>query len=151
MPSAASHLRPKPSVRLLALRFGVLLLPILLLALAAMRAGNENKPQFILWAGTLFQVLLSGLVLQSRRLGRNPLGSTVLVLYVVALAWLALGEGIANQHGWYSRFAQGMLFLIGMLFFGRLVVIESGLRERYAAGMQALRLADRTDWPASLD
>lgn len=151
MPSPLSRPGPRPTLRLLALRFGVMLLPILLLALAALRAGKQNQPQFIFWAGTVFQMGLSLLVLRSRRLGRNPLGSAVLVMYVVALAWLALGQGVAQQTGWYPRFAQGMLFLIGMLFFARLVIIESGLRARYEAGMLALRLADRTDWPANLE
>src|SRR5436305_1844139 len=138
MPSPMSRPGPRPTLRLLALRFGVMLLPILLLALAALRAGKQNQPQFIFWAGTVFQIGLSLLVLRSRRLGRNPLGSAVLVMYVVALAWLALGQGVAQQTGWYPRFAQGLLFLISMLFFARLVVIESGLRARYEPGMLAL-------------
>lgn len=150
LPSVAPRSVRKLSVRLLALRFGMLLLPILLLALAAMRANLENRPPYLLWIATGFQAALSALVLRSRRLGRNPLGSTVLVLYVVALTGLAFGQGLAGQYDWFSRFAHGLLFLIGMMFFARLVVIESGQRDRYEASTRALALAERTDWPAEL-
>src|SRR5262249_51987848 len=60
------------------------------------------------------------------------------------------GQGLAGDAGWYSRFAQGLLFVIGMMFFARLMLIESGLHERYQACQMALRLAERNDWPADL-
>ena len=54
----------------MALRFGMSLLPIMLLTLAAMRARDEGRPDTVLWLATGVQVILSALVLRSRRLGR---------------------------------------------------------------------------------
>jgi hypothetical protein len=138
------------SLRLQALRLGTLLLPILLLVTAALRGGKEDRPQLILWIGAGFQVFISAMVLRNRRLGRHPLGATVLVVYMLALAWLTLGQGLAGLEGWYSRFAQGLLFLIAMMFFARLVAVDSGMRERHEAYSLALRIAERSDWPADL-
>src|SRR5438445_339175 len=95
--SVAPRFEPKQSVRLLALRFGMLLLPILLLALAAMRASEENRPPQLLWMATGLQVILSIWALRSRRLG-HTVAATVVVLYIVALAGLALGQGLAGQY-----------------------------------------------------
>jgi hypothetical protein len=136
---------------MLALRLGMLLLPILLLALAAFRAAKDGRPQTILWLGTLVQVLVSLLVFKSQRLGRSPLGSAMLVLYVIALSLLAVGHGMAGMSDWYPRYAQGVLFLVGTMFFAHLVIAESGVRDRYQACKMALALADRTQWPADLN
>src|SRR5262245_26490658 len=125
--SLAPRARPKHSVRVSALRGGLMLLPVLLLLLAAMRASAAGLPALVLWLLTGAQVILSVLVFRSRRLATNPLGSTVLLLYVIAAAGLPLGQGIAGQYDWYSRFAQGLLFLMGTIFFARLVIAESGL------------------------
>lgn len=134
----------------MALRSGMLLVPVLLLALAAVRAGAGTNSTAILWLATSLQIGLSLFCMRDNRVRNSPFGSTVLMMYILAVAGLSLGQWLAGQHDWYSRFAQGLLLVVGTLFFARFVIAESGLRERHQACALALAMADRTDWPEDL-
>ena len=127
-------------------RLCLLLLPVTLLLICSLR-GTSVSPG-LLWLGTLFQVLACGLALFSRPGWREPTGSAVIMLYVIALSWMLLGTVGTND--WFLHLAQAVLLVVPLTYFAAQCLRESGApalrRARYLAG----RLAHRLDWPAQL-
>src|SRR5436309_452411 len=70
-------------------RIALLLLPAALLVGAALR--NLDDANLSLWLGTAFQLLVCLLTFLHRKNARQPMGPTVVTLYVIALGWLWLG------------------------------------------------------------
>src|SRR5438552_3495911 len=95
-----------PSVGVFITRVGVVALPVLLLLAATLYAGSSEQMgrQHLLWLGTAFQILLSSLLFHSPKRWRQPLGSSALILYLIALVWLWLG--LRDITDWYLQFAQ---------------------------------------------
>src|SRR5262245_59652264 len=100
----------------------VLLLPSGLLFIATMRAPDNCKT--MLWLGTAFQILVCCLSLLSRQGWRQPLGPSVITLYVIALGWLWLGA--QSYEDWYPHFAQAFLLVVPLCVFAQQVLSESG-------------------------
>lgn len=145
-------LRPgqKPTSPLvLSVRVGVVLLPVCLLLLATFWAGYRGRSSLLLWLGTAFQMLLSSLIFRSRQRWQEPLGTGVLILYLLALVWLWLGLGDISDG--YLNFAQAMLLVVSLGIFASQVFTDSGVQEIQHACMLADRLASRKDWPADLE
>jgi HEAT repeat protein len=130
-----------------AARLGLLVLPVTLLLLAALRCRDE--PNLVLWLGTLFQGLACALALVTRRGGREINGSAIIMLYVIALSWLLLGS--AGRDDWFLHLSQAALLVVPLLFFGAQCLTESGAPALRRARQLAGRLARRTDWPTSLE
>jgi hypothetical protein len=129
-----------------AARAAVLFLPALLLFVGATRAGG--KPSLMLWLGTGFQVLVCTLSLLSRQGRRQPLGPSVITLYVIALGWLWLGaEGLED---WYFHLAQAILLVVPLVVFAQQILTDSGAASLRRAGVLAQGLARRKDWPGDL-
>jgi HEAT repeats len=123
----------------------VLLLPATLLLIAAAR-GWETKP-WILLGGLAFQSLIFLLTFLSYRSWNQPIGPSIVTLYLTAVAWLWFGDGIND---WFTHLSKGLLIGVPIIVFGYQTLVESGAPlMRRALGL-AKRLEDRHDWPADL-
>src|SRR5262245_27262465 len=127
-------------------RLAALLLPAVLLFLAALRAPREHS--LMLWLGTAFQVLVCLLNFTSTQGWRSPLGPSVITLYVIALGWLWLGS--LNFRDWFPHLAQAVLLVVPLTVFAQQMLTESGASAMRRARLLCDRLASRKDWPADL-
>lgn len=123
----------------------VLLLPAAVLLIAAVRCW-ESKP-WILLGGLAFQLLIFLLTLISYRSWNQPIGPSIVTLYLTAVAWLWFGDGIND---WFTHLCKGGLIGVPILVFGYQTLVESGAPVMRRAQGLAQRLADRHDWPAEL-
>jgi HEAT repeat protein len=80
---------------------------------------------------------------------RRPLkGTSIIALYLIALAWLWLGP---DQFGdWYFHFARGVLLAVPLGILAFQALSNSGSLALRRARVLADRLANRRDWPADL-
>ena len=135
-----------PSVGRHMARILVMMLPGLMLLVACFR--YTGKPNLTLWLGAAFQVLVCILSFLSRQNYRQPLGPSVITLYVIALGWLWLGT--SNLEDWYLYLAQAVLLMVPLIFFAFYLLADSGASALRRARLLAHRLAHRKDWPADL-
>jgi hypothetical protein len=124
----------------------VLLLPAGLLVLGGLR--TEGKPQLMMWLGTIFQLLVCVLSFLSRQTWRQPVGPSVVALYLIALGWMWLAG--AGDNDWYLHLAQALLLVIPLAVFALQTLTNSGAPALRRAQLLAQRLARRKDWPADL-
>ncbi len=124
----------------------VLVLPVILLLAASFRSMASHTG--ILWLGALFQVLACALALYSRMRDEEPIGSVAIMLYVIALGWLTLGS--PGLDDWFMHVALAILLMVPLLLFASQCLKESGAPALRRARQLAQRLANRKDWPASL-
>ncbi len=136
----------KPSAVSRASRAFALLLPATLLFVAALRTDGGGN--MMLWLGTTFQLLVCLLDSFSRQGWRQPLGPSVVTLYVIGLGWLWLGTPHAND--WFLHLAKAVLLVVPLLCFSLQMLTESGAPALRRARLLADRLAARKDWPADL-
>jgi HEAT repeat protein len=138
----------EPSVPLLqrAGRLLLLLLPGGLLLVTSLRYTGESPG--LLWLGTLFQFIACALAMWGRQRLREPIGSALITLYVVALGWLVVGA--VGWTDWFCLLAQAILLVVPLMFFGIQAVRDSGAPALRRARGLAGRLAQRRDWPADL-
>src|SRR4051794_16927767 len=149
MPPSAAWSGQK-SVPLVAIprRVAVLLLPAVVLLGGNLRSWALGvQPHVLLWMGTAFQILACLFVL-IRQDWRKPGGPLMLLLYLMALAWLWLGG--SDFSDWYVHFGQAVLLVVSMGLFALQVLTESGAPEIRRARNLAQGLAERKDWPAHL-
>jgi HEAT repeat protein len=109
---------------------------------------TSGKAQVMLWLGTAFQVLVCALSFFSYRTWRQPVGPSVITLYLIALGWLWLGA--AQLDDWYPHLAQALLLVVPLTVFGLQTLQESGAPALRRARRLAQRMANRKDWPADL-
>jgi hypothetical protein len=128
------------------MRTVVMLLPATLLAVASLRAPGPNK--LMLWLGAAFQLLVCSLSFLSRQSWRQPLGPSVITLYVIGLGWLWLGS--ADIADWYPHLAQAVLLVVPVIVFSHQMLNESGVSALRRARLLAQRLAQRKEWPPDL-
>jgi hypothetical protein len=124
-------------------RWFLLLVPTLLLLGAALRSIDQ-KP-WMLWGGMAFQLVICSLSFCSRRSWNQPIGPSIVTLYLTGLAWLWLGN---PAHDWLDHLAKGVLIAMPVLVFSHQALIESGAPVMRRANLLAQRLATRQDWPA---
>jgi hypothetical protein len=123
----------------------ILLVPAALLLVAALRSWDQ-KP-WLLLGGLAFQLLICLLTFFTSRSLDQPIGPSIVTLYLTAVAWLWFGDGIND---WLTHFSKGMLIGIPILVFGYQTLIESGAPVMRRANGLASRLANRQDWPGDL-
>jgi HEAT repeat protein len=128
------------------LRALVLLLPTGLLLGASLRPGAEHRLQLVL--GATFQVLVCFLSFLSRRGREQPLGPSVITLYLIGLGWLWWGAG--NQNDWYLYLARAILLVVPIILFALQTLTDSGAPALRRARVLAGRLEQRREWPADL-
>jgi HEAT repeat protein len=126
-------------------RLSFLLLPTLLLSIASVRNPGTNN--WMLWIGTGFQATVCFLTFFSRRSWSQPLGPSVVTLYLIALAWLWFGSPTED---WFTHFSKSVLLVVPMTVFGYQTLNESGAPALRRANTLAQRLADRKEWPSDL-
>jgi HEAT repeat protein len=127
------------------LRIGVLMLPTGLLLIASLR--HTGQAALMLWMGTAFQVGVCVLSFLSRRSWRQPVGPSVITLYLIALAWLWWGD---RQNDWYTHLTKAILLVVPMGVFAHQTLLESGAPAIRRARVLAERLAGRREWPSEL-
>ncbi len=126
-------------------RWFVLLLPTLLLTIALVRAGQPVN--WMLAMGTGFQLVVCLLSFFSNRSWQQPLGPSVITLYLIGLAWLWIGS-VTND--WFTHLARAVLLIVPLVVFGLHTLSESGATRMRRANLLAERLARRKDWPEDL-
>src|SRR5262245_14582081 len=94
-------------------RLSFLLLPTVLLLIASLRHPGPNS--LMLWLGTAFQISVCFLSFFSRRTWRQPLGPSVVTLYLIALAWIWFAP---RTEDWFSHFAKAILLVVPLVVFG---------------------------------
>jgi len=127
-------------------RVAFMMLPTALLGMAAWREGT-SPVNWVLWLGTAFQLLVCVLSFLSNRSWQQPLGPSVITLYLIGLAWLWSGGKVED---WYSHFARAVLLIVPLVVFGLHTLTESGAPRMRRAHILAQRLANRADWPSDL-
>lgn len=128
-------------------RVVILLLPTGLLALVAARQGNQGSHNIILWLGTAFQLCVCFLSFFSRGSWRQPLGPSVITLYLIALAWMFFGD---RNEDWFSHVTKSVLMIIPLIVFGFQTLYDSGAPALRRANLLAERLRARREWPNEL-
>jgi hypothetical protein len=126
-------------------RLFVLLLPTGLLLAAGLRSVDTNN--WMLWLATAFQGVVCLLSFVSRRNWQQPLGSSVITFYLLALGWLWWGDSVND---WYTNFAKAILLVVPLVVFGWQTLADSGAPAIRRARVLADRLANRKDWPTDL-
>lgn len=135
-----------PSVETV-IRAGVLLVPALLLLVVCIRFAGQ--PRLTLWVGTAFQFACCLLTFVSPQGRRQPLGPSVVTLYVIALGWLWLG--VVGESDWFVHLTRAILLVVPLCVFGWQMLTDSGAHVLRRAHVLARRLATRRDWPADLN
>jgi HEAT repeat protein len=79
---------------------------------------------------------------------REPIGSSVIMLYVIALSWMLLGT--VGSDDWFLHLAQAILLVVPLVYFALQCLNESGAPALRRARYLAQRLAHRLDWPGQL-
>jgi hypothetical protein len=128
----------------LVFRLVVLLMPTGLLAWMASRQEGNN---LLIWLGTTFQLCVCFLSFFSRGSWRQPLGPSVITLYLIALAWIWFG----NIHDdWLSHLTKSVLMIVPLIVFGFQMLYDSGAPAMRRANLLAVRLRNRKEWPNDL-
>jgi len=127
-------------------RLVVLLIPSVILFTASVREV-DGRANLVLWLGTAFQGAVCFLSFFSQGTWRQPLGPSVITLYLIALAWLWFGD---HREDWYTSLAKSVLLVVPLIVFGLQTLTESGAPALRRANALAQRLAARKDWPADL-
>lgn len=124
----------------------VLFVPALLLFLASGR--STGSAQLLLGAGGAFQFVVCLLHFSGRRALSQPLGPSIVSLYLIGLGWLWVTAGLSDD--WYLYLAQAFLLVVPLVVFGCQTLSGSGAPAIRRAQVLADRLARRKDWPADL-
>src|SRR5205823_4576574 len=96
---------------IVALKVGLQFLPVAVLLACALA-----KPHWALWAGSIFQLGLVGLLRLYRGRDWQALGTSVLVLYVTAIAWL--WGGFRDTSDQMFGLALAILIVVSLIMFG---------------------------------
>jgi hypothetical protein len=101
----------------------------------------------VLVGGFTFQLLICSLTFFSARSWDQPIGPSIVTLYLTAVAWLWFGDPLND---WYTHLSKGVLIGIPIIVFGFQTLIESGAPVMRRAHNLAHRISKRLDWPADL-
>jgi hypothetical protein len=124
-------------------RLFMLLLPTAILLAASLREPGQHR--LVLWMGTFFQATVCFLSFVSPGSWRQPLGPSVITLYLIALVWLWFGF---QTEDWYTKLAKSVLLVVPAVVFGFQTLNESGAPATRRSNLLARRLTQRKDWPA---
>jgi hypothetical protein len=123
--------------------FLLLLLPTGLLAFLAFRSGS--LPVVV---GAAIQILFVLVFLRAHPVWRPPVGVSVVILYLIALAWAWLP--LRNSSDWVVHVCQGVLLLVGMVLLAVNDLNRSGAEPLRRANSCMRRIALRSQWPLQL-
>jgi HEAT repeat protein len=124
----------------------VLLLPAGLMTIASQR--TTDRTQLLLWLGAAFQLIVCLFAFVSRQTWRQPIGPSVVALYLIGLGW----TGVASYdiQDWFLYLAEAVLLLIPLGVFAAQTLSSTGAPVMRRARLLADRLSYRPDWPADL-
>jgi hypothetical protein len=122
-----------------------LLLPPMLMVGTLLR--HPEGDNLLLGIGTCIQAAMCILAIFWHGGGRRSLGSVVIPLYVVALAWLWCANGVND---WYANLTKATLLVVLLGAFASQTLHDSGAPAIRRARLLADRLANRKEWPADL-
>src|SRR5262245_34309821 len=125
------------------LRLAVLMIPLTLLLIAAARFPGGNNT--MLWLAVGFQAVVCTLTLLSRSSWAQPMGPSIITLYLIGLCWLWFGDGVDD---WYTHLSKAILLIVPLIVFGTQTLSDSGALAIRRARLLADSLAQRRDWPA---
>jgi len=128
------------------LRLAVLLIPAVLLFISVGRA--HGRLQALLGLGATLEAIASISLLWAVRNRRQPAGTSIVALYLIALVWIWLGADESKD--WYFHLAQSVLLAVPLGLLGLEALSNSGGLALRHARVLADRLAKRQDWPADL-
>jgi hypothetical protein len=150
-PVAIATTRGLSSMAVLLFRTVIFLLPAVLLTIGALRA--EGNPAAILWGGVGVEVLLCLVFAFPNHARRRPVGSSITLLYLVALAWIWAWVGMGNTlvDAWFSHLSQFVLVVVPLGVFGLQMLTDSGAFISRRANLLSQRLSTRQEWPADLE
>ena len=103
-------------------RAAFLLLPSCLLLLGVMR--TTGAPQRMLLLGSVVQLIICSLTFLLGGSWRQPVGPSVITVYLIALGWLWFG--IPGIDDWYPHFAQAVLLIVPLAVFSVQTLTNSG-------------------------
>src|SRR5262249_16738661 len=126
-------------------RVAVMLLPFTLLLIAALRYPGVSNT--MLWLATAFQGTVCLLTFLSGNSARQPVGPSVITLYLIALCWLWFGDGVDD---WYTHLTKSILLIVPMCVFALQTLVESGAPAIRRARLLADSIAQRREWPQDL-
>jgi hypothetical protein len=139
--------QPRTGLLLRIGRLFLLFLPVALLAVAGQRVASTDA-SLLLWLGAAALVLACLFALWARQGGRESVGPVLIMLYVIALAWLMFGAN--GQSDWFFYLAQALLLVVPVGLFGIQCLRDSGATTMRRARQLAARLSSRREWPADL-
>lgn len=145
--SASQSEQTHPPMASLTARVLTPVLPAMLLLVAGLRTSGTS--QVLLWSGAGFQVFVCSLIWIFRRNMAPLSGSSIIILYLIALGWLWLGaHGLKD---WFPHLAQAILLVVPLTVFALQTLTSSGAHVIRRARLLAERLAARKEWPTDLD
>jgi HEAT repeats len=121
------------------------MLPPMLMLGTVMRHPEEEN--LFLGIGTGIQAAMCIVAMFWHAGGRRSLGSVVIPLYVVALAWLWCFNGIND---WFANLTRATLLVVLLGAFAIQTLNDSGAPAIRRARLLADRLTNRKEWPADL-
>src|SRR5947207_3391157 len=128
--------QPPPGLLLRLGRLSLLFLPVALLALAGTRVASSDAA-LLLWLGAAAQAVGCLFALWARQGGRESVGPVLIMLYVIALAWLLFGAN--RQSDWFLYVAQALLLVVPVGLFGVQCLRDSGATTMRRARQLAAR------------
>ncbi|MBA4063892.1 MAG: hypothetical protein C0501_09305 [Isosphaera sp.] len=138
-----TDLAPRPDLTLAGrlLSFLLLLLPTAVLGSLAYRTGSRQ-----VLAGAGVQALFLVVFLRAHPVWRPPVGASVVVLYLIALAWAWVP--LRGSADWAPHLAQGVLLVAAVVLLAANDLSRSGAEALRRATKWARRIAARRRWPA---
>ncbi|MFO0877780.1 MAG: HEAT repeat domain-containing protein [Gemmataceae bacterium] len=124
----------------------ILILPVAILLGVAFQLTGQ--PQLVLLAGAAVVLLGCVILLITSRLGREPAGPGIILLYVIGLAWVVLAT--PNREDWKIHLAEAYLLVVPLIFFARQCLRDSGASSLRRARQLASGLRGRRSWPHDL-
>jgi hypothetical protein len=136
---------PRPDLALggWALSFLLLLLPTAVLGFLAYRTGSRE-----VLAGAGVQALFLVVFVRAHPVWRPPVGASVVVLYLIALAWAWVP--LRGSADWAPHLVQGALLVGAVVLLAANDLSRSGAEALRRANKWARRIAARKRWPGQL-
>ncbi|MFN4258677.1 MAG: HEAT repeat domain-containing protein [Gemmataceae bacterium] len=126
------------------LRLSIALLPLgIMIAGFTYQIGPVPLP---VWAGVGAQLMLTLIFWTNLRLWQRPVGSPLIILYLVALGWVWLVGHYFET--WYTHFSQSLLLVILLIVFALKFLRDSGAWSCRRVRQLTDQLTRRRDWPS---
>lgn len=127
-----------------AFRAAAMLVPTAVLALSSQRQVGDAT---MLWLGTAFQFCVCFLAFVSRGNWDQPIGPSIVTLYLIGVVWLWFGDTNGDA---VSLLAQALLLGVPLAVFAMQTLADTGGPQLRKAHLLARKLRERSEWPDDL-